>query len=70
MGQTTDQIETDIERTSDQLKANLEELEARVKSAADWRAQFHRHPGRMALTALVAGALLARLVGGGSSRRP
>jgi multidrug resistance efflux pump len=69
MGQTTDQIESDIERNADQLKSNLEELETRVKSAADWRSQFDRHPERMTVAALVGGALLALLVGGGSSRR-
>ena len=69
MGQTTDQIASEIHRTSDELKANLEELEARVKSAADWRAHFHKHPGPMAVAALVGGALISLMLGGRSSRR-
>lgn len=63
MGQTTDQIETDIDRTREQLRSNLEELESRVKDAADWRTQFKRHPGPMVVAALIGGVLLSAMLG-------
>ena len=63
MGQTTDQIANDIAETRDVLKSNLEELETRVKEAADWRRQFRHHPGAMMTAALVGGALLSTLIG-------
>src|SRR6185312_16364482 len=37
MGQTSDEIETHIRSTREDLRANLDELEGRVKSAGDWR---------------------------------
>ena len=62
MGQTTDQIETDIDRTREELRSNLEELETRAKAVADWRSQFENHPGAMIVAALVSGALLSSLM--------
>ncbi|HET9863912.1 MAG TPA: DUF3618 domain-containing protein [Steroidobacteraceae bacterium] len=67
MGETTDQIEADIAQRRHDLKANLEELETRVKEAADWRSQFRRHPGVMIAAAMAGGMLLAALLGNGSS---
>jgi len=64
MGETTDQIATDIDRTRDDLKANLEELEARVKEAADWRRQFRKHPVPMIVGAMLGGVLLSAMIGG------
>jgi hypothetical protein len=63
MGQTTDQIATDIARTREDLKSNLEELETRVKDVADWRNQFRKHPGAMITVALAGGVLLAAMLG-------
>jgi hypothetical protein len=63
MGQTTDQIASDIDQTRETLKSNLQELETRVKSAADWRSQFKKHPGPMLIAAVLGGALLSSLVG-------
>jgi phage shock protein A len=63
MGQTTDQIAADIDQTRDQLKANLEELEARVKNFADLRSQFEKRPATMIAAALVGGALLSAMIG-------
>lgn len=63
MGKTADQITAEIDRSREQLQVNLLELETRVKSAADWRVQFQRHPGRMAAAAVVGGMLLAKLIG-------
>jgi hypothetical protein len=62
MGQTSDQITSDIHQTRAELKSNLRELETRVKSATDWRAQFRKHPGAMAAAAVVGGALLSALI--------
>jgi len=45
------------------LKSNFEELETRVKEAADWRSQFRHHPGAMITAAVVGGALLSALIG-------
>ena len=67
MGQTTDQITSEIDHSREQLKSNLQELETRVKSAADWRTQFQRHPGRMVAAALVGGVLLSSILGARSS---
>jgi hypothetical protein len=63
MGQTTDQIASDIDETRQNLKSNLEELETRVKDAADWRAQFRKHPGAMVVAAFVGGVLLSSMIG-------
>lgn len=63
MGQTTEQIENAIDRTREDLRSNLQELEARAKDAADWRKQFERHPGPMIVWAVVGGALLSAMLG-------
>lgn len=63
MGKTADEIVTDIDQSREELKANIEELEARAKDAADWRSQFGKHPVPMVLAALVGGMLLSALVG-------
>jgi hypothetical protein len=63
MGQTTDQIESEIEHARGELKSNIEELETRVKASADWRTQFDRHPGAMVVAAMVGGALLSAMLG-------
>ncbi len=62
MGQTSDQISSDIHQTRAELKSNLRELETRVKTATDWRVQFDRHPAVMATAALLGGALLSVLI--------
>ena len=59
MGQTLDSIVSEIDRTREELKANLQELEARAKEVTDWRQQFRKHPGRMFGAAAIGGALLA-----------
>ncbi len=63
MGQTPDQIVSEIDRTRESLRSNLLELETRAKEATDWRAQFRRHPEGMTLAALAGGALLSLLLG-------
>ena len=64
MGQTTDEIANDIDRTREDLKSNLAELESRVKAVTDWRAHFRNHPGPMVSAALVGGVLLSLMIGG------
>jgi ElaB/YqjD/DUF883 family membrane-anchored ribosome-binding protein len=66
MGQTTDEIENEIDRARGDLKSNLEELESRAKDMADWRTYVERHPVAMIAAAAIGGALLA-MIGGGSS---
>ena len=68
MGQTTDQIENQIESKREDLKSNLQELETRVKTATDWRHYFAEHTGTMIAAAFGGGVLLATMVGGGSKR--
>ena len=63
MGQTTDEIASGIDQTREELKSNLEELETRVKRAADWRTHFRNHPGAMIAVAMVGGMLLSTLIG-------
>jgi hypothetical protein len=72
MGETTDQIERQIEQKRNELSENFNELEQKVKSAVDWRTQFEEHPGTMLAIAFGGGALLAAMFGGtrSSSRNP
>jgi hypothetical protein len=67
MDQTTNQIEAHIENTRENLGANLQELELKVKSATDWRHQFRRNPMAMLGAAFGGGVLLAFI--GGRRRR-
>ena len=64
MGQTTDQIESHIEQTRDNLGANLHELEEKVKEIGDWRHHFRNHPTTLIGMAFGGGILLATLTGG------
>lgn len=68
MGQTTDQIESHIEKTRHDLGANLEELEKKVKDVTDWRYHFRNHPMSLMGAAFGGGILLATMLGG--KRRP
>jgi hypothetical protein len=63
VGKTTHEIASDIDQTRSDLKSNLEELETRVKDAADWRAHFRKRPGSMIAAALFGGALLSLMSG-------
>jgi Protein of unknown function (DUF3618) len=64
MGETTDQIERQIEQKRNELSENFNELERKVKSAVDWRTQFEEHPGTMLAIAFGGGAVLAAMFGG------
>jgi hypothetical protein len=61
MGQTTDEIENQIETTRESLRSNFEELETRVKSATDWRHYYKEHTGMMMAVAFGGGLLLSTL---------
>jgi hypothetical protein len=63
VGKTTDEIATDIDQTRNDLKSNLEELDAKVKDATDWRAHFRKRPGSMVAAALFGGMLLSLMSG-------
>ena len=63
MGQTSDQLVSEIDRTRENLRANFEELELRAKEVADWRVHFRKHPEKMVAAALVGGVLLSLLFG-------
>jgi hypothetical protein len=64
MGETTDQIESHIEHRREDLGSNLNELEQKVKSVADWRQQFQKNPKTMIGAAFGGGVLLASILGG------
>jgi|HubBroStandDraft_6_1064221.scaffolds.fasta_scaffold02412_2 hypothetical protein len=62
MGETTDQIERDIRTTRVSLSENLGELQDRLKTAVDWRAQVTERPGTMLALAFGGGILLSAIL--------
>jgi hypothetical protein len=69
MGRTVDQIEDHIVSSREDLRSNLEELGAKVKSAVDWRARFRANPGAILAVAFGGGFILANLIDGSRGRR-
>ena len=69
MGETSDQIEQHIQETRNDLGDNFSELEVRVKTAIDWRAQFEDRPMMMMALAFGGGILLSALLPSWSPRR-
>jgi len=61
--ETTRQIERHIEKTRDELGANVEELEQKVKQMGDWRHQFGQHPLTLLGVAFGGGVFLASMLG-------
>jgi hypothetical protein len=59
MNETTSEIESHIRNTREDLNANLNELEQKVKSVADWRKHYTKAPGAFLATAVGGGVLLA-----------
>ncbi len=62
MGETSHQIERHIQKTRNDLGANFSELEEKVKTAVDWRAQFEERPVTMMVLAFGGGVLLSALL--------
>ena len=70
MGETTNQIERHISEQRNELGDNIHELQQKVKTAFDWRAQVQERPGTVLAVAFGGGLLLSLLFGGKSSSRP
>jgi hypothetical protein len=68
VSETSEQIETHIRDTRENLSANLHELEQKVKSATDWRQHYHKSTGTFLAVALGGGLLLALATNGRKSR--
>ena len=69
MGETSDQIERHIQETRNDLGDNFNELEIKVKTAVDWRAQFEERPGTMLALAFGGGIILSALLPSGRGSR-
>jgi hypothetical protein len=69
MGESTSKIERDIAAERNELGRNLQLLESRARSLADWRTHFKNHPFALMALALGGGALLGVLTGGVNARR-
>ena len=71
MGEKPDQIERHIYEKRNELGENINELQDKVKTAVDWRAQFDQRPWVLMGLALGGGMLLGALSAGGKdeSRR-
>jgi hypothetical protein len=69
MGETARQIEAHIEDTRRDLGSHLQELEKKVKTAADWRGHFRNKPLPMLGAAFGGGVLLAFALNGRTHRR-
>jgi hypothetical protein len=69
MGQTTHQIENQIEKTRDDLGANFQELEQKVKEITDWRHHYQNHPMTLMGVAFAGGLVVATIFGGTRRRR-
>lgn len=69
MGQTADQLKSQIEDQRQELGDNLQQLEEKVRSTVDWRTQFEQKPWAGVGVAFAGGFLLSMLMpsGGGSS---
>jgi hypothetical protein len=73
VGDTTNQIESPIEKTREDLGANPYELERKVGEITDWRYHFRKHPMSLLGAAFGGGILLATMVtprGNGSAAGP
>jgi len=64
MGETPDHIERHIYEKRSELGENIHELQQKVKTAVDWRAQFDQRPWVGMGVAFGGGLLLALLFGG------
>jgi hypothetical protein len=62
MAESSDELERHIRDIRHDLKEDFDQLEDKVKSAVDWRAQFEEHPGTMLALAFSGGVLLSALL--------
>jgi hypothetical protein len=69
MVETTAQIETHIAATRAHLGANLDALEGKIKSAADWREHFQSRPMTLLGAAFAGGIALAMAITSRHGRR-
>jgi hypothetical protein len=69
MGETSDQIERHIQATRNDLGDNFSELQDKVKTAVDWRAQFAERPSTMLALAFGSGVILSALLPSGRRLR-
>src|SRR5205823_15016299 len=60
----SDQIKRSIDVERSDLEGNIQQLEHKVKTAMDWRAQFQRNPMTMIGLAIGGGVLLSTVIGG------
>jgi len=68
MGESTSKIERDIAAERNELGRNLQLLETKARSLADWRTHFRNHPFALMGVALGGGALLGLLTSGVGAR--
>jgi hypothetical protein len=69
MAESSDELERHIADIRHDLKDNFSELQDKVKSTMDWRAQFEERPGTMIALAFGGGVLLSALLPRGRSPR-
>jgi hypothetical protein len=69
VGQRSDEIKRHIDEQRSELGENLERLEERVKSTADWRTHFDRRPMMALGVAFGTGLLLSTMLPRGSRGR-
>jgi hypothetical protein len=69
MAESSDELEQRIADIRHDLKDNFSELQDKVKSRMDWRAQFEERPGTMMALAFGGGVLLSALLPRGRSPR-
>jgi hypothetical protein len=62
MGERSDQIEQQINRTRGDLNQNLRELGERARDIFDWRYQFENRPGTMLALAFGGGVVASALI--------
>ena len=67
MGTTAHEIASHIERTRGELGSNIDELERKVKSVADWEYQFQARPMALIGLAFGSGVILASILAGGKT---
>ncbi|MEO8050325.1 MAG: hypothetical protein ABI833_07905 [Acidobacteriota bacterium] len=64
MAERPEQIEQHIALTRNELGGHLQELENKVKQAADWRTYYERNPMMLLRLAFGGGVMLASMLGG------